>query len=147
MELVRIPTKELDKVWGLIEKDIRKSLLYSGQLSDSAFVLQTAKEGKFQVWILWDKKQKTTLDKYFGLVITEIIQKPLGKICHIYMMTGRQRNKWQHLIKDIEEFAKNENCLMLELIARPGWKKVLNQFGYKPTHIVLEKEIKQEKNK
>ena len=147
MELVRIPTKELDKVWGLIEKDIRKSLLYSGQLSDSAFVLQTAKEGKFQVWILWDKKQKTTLDKYFGLVITEIIQKPLGKICHIYMMTGRQRNKWQHLIKDIEEFAKNENCLMLELIARPGWHKVLNNFGYKRTHIVLEKQIKQEKNK
>ena len=147
MELVRIPTKELDKVWGLIEKDIRKSLLYSGQLSDSAFVLQTAKEGKFQVWILWDKKQKATLDKYFGLVITEIIQKPLGKICHIYMMTGRQRNKWQHLIKDIEEFAKNENCLMLELIARPGWQKVLNNFGYKRTHIVLEKQIKQEKNK
>ena len=147
MELVRIPTQELDKVWGLIEKDIRKSLLYSGQLSDSAFVLQTAKEGKFQVWILWDKKQKTTLDKYFGLVITEIIQKPLGKICHIYMMTGRQRNKWQHLIKDIEEFAKNENCLMLELIARPGWQKVLNNFGYKRTHIVLEKQIKQEKNK
>ena len=147
MELVRIPTKELDKVWGLIEKDIRKSLLYSGQLSDSAFVLQTAKEGKFQVWILWDKKQKTTLDKYFRLVITEIIQKPLGKICHIYMMTGRQRNKWQHLIKDIEEFAKNENCLMLELIARPGWQKVLNNFGYKRTHIVLEKQIKQEKNK
>ena len=147
MELVRIPTKELDKVWGLIEKDIRKSLLYSGQLSDSAFVLQTAKEGKFQVWILWDKKQKTTLDKYFGLVITEIIQKPLGKICHIYMMTGRQRNKWQHLIKDIEEFAKNENCLMLELIARPGWQKVLNNFGYKRTHIVLEKQIKEEKNK
>ena len=27
MELVRIPTKELDKVWGLIEKDIRKELL------------------------------------------------------------------------------------------------------------------------
>lgn len=146
MELVRIPTKELDKVWGLIEKDIRKSLLYSGQLSDSAFVLQTAKEGKFQVWILWDKKQKTTLDKYFGLVITEIIQKPLGKICHIYMMTGRQRNKWQHLIKDIEEFAKNENCLMLELIARPGWQKVLNNFGYKRTHVVLEKQIKQEEN-
>jgi hypothetical protein len=35
----------------------------------------------------------------------------------------------------------------MELITRPGWKKVLNQFGYKPTHIVLEKEIKQEENK
>ena len=74
MELVRIPTKELDKVWGLIEKDIRKALLYSGQLSDLAFVLKTAKEGKFQIWILWDKDQKTSVEKYFGVVITEIVE-------------------------------------------------------------------------
>ena len=144
MELVRIPTKELDKVWGLIEKDIRKSLLFSGQLSDSAFVLKTAKEGKFQIWILWDKVQKTSVEKYFGVVITEIVEKPLGKVCHIYMMTGRQRHKWQYLIKDIEKFAKEEKCSMMELITRPGWQKVLNQFGYKRTHVVLEKQIKQE---
>ena len=69
MELIRIPIKELDKVWQLIEKDIRKALLYSGQLSNSEFVLKTAKEGKFQIWILWDKKQKTSVEKYFGVVI------------------------------------------------------------------------------
>jgi len=145
MELVRIPTEELDKVWGLIEKDIRKALLFSGQLSDSQFVLKTAKEGKFQVWILWDKEQKTNVEKYFGVVITEIVEKPLGKVCHIYMMTGRQRHKWQYLIKDIETFAQKEKCSMMELIARPGWQKILNQFGYKRTHVVLEKQIKQEK--
>ena len=145
MELVRIPTKELDKIWGLIEKDIRKALLYSGQLSDSAFVLKTAKEGKFQIWLLWDKEQKTSVEKYFGVVITEIVEKPLGKVCHIYMMTGRQRHKWQYLIKDIEKFAQEEKCSVMELIARPGWQKVLNQFGYKRTHVVLEKQIKQEK--
>jgi len=144
MELVRIPTKELDKVWGLIEKDIRKALLFSGQLSDSAFVLKTAKEGKFQIWILWDKVQKTSVEKYFGVVITEIVEKPLGKVCHIYMMTGRQRHKWQYLIKDIEKFALEEKCSVMELIARPGWQKILNQFGYKRTHVVLEKQIKQE---
>ena len=144
MELVRIPTKELDKVWGLIEKDIRKALLFSGLLSDSAFVLKTAKEGKFQIWILWDKVQKTSVEKYFGVVITEIVEKPLGKVCHIYMMTGRQRHKWQYLIKDIEKFAQEEKCSVMELIARPGWQKILNQFGYKRTHVVLEKQIKQE---
>jgi len=144
MELVKVPTKELDKVWELIEKDIKQSLLFSGQLSDSEFVLDTAKEGKFQVWILWDKEQKTNVEKYFGVVITEIIEKPLGKVCHIFMMTGRQRHKWQYLIKDIEKFAKEEKCSMMELITRPGWQKVLNQFGYKRTHVVLEKQIKQE---
>ena len=145
MELVRIPTKELDKIWGLIEKDIKQSLLFSGQLSDSEFVLDTAKEGKFQIWILWDKEQKTNVEKYFGVVITEIIEKKLGKVCHIFMMTGRQRHKWQYLIKDIEKFAKEEKCWMLELITRPGWQKILSQYGYKRTHIVLEKQIKQEK--
>jgi len=33
---------------------------------------------------------------------------------------------------------------MMELIARPGWKKILNNFGYGMTHVVLEKKIKQE---
>ena len=91
MELVRIPTQELDKVWSLIEKDIRKALLYSGQLTDSDFVLETAKQNKFQIWILWDKKRRKAIDKYFGVVVTEIMERKFGKVCHIFIMTGRQR--------------------------------------------------------
>ena len=147
MNLVRIPTKELDKVWSLIEKDIRQALLYSGQLTNSDFVLQTAKQDKFQVWVLWDKKQKTTLDKYFGVVVTELIQRQLGKVCHVYIMTGRQRQKWQHLVKVVEDFAKENKCQIVELIARPGWQKVMNNFGFKRTHVVLEKQIKLEEKK
>ena len=55
-----------------------------------------------------------------------------------------QRNKWQHLISKREDFAKDEGCKMMELIARPGWQKVYNNHGYKRTHVVLEKQIKQE---
>ena len=145
MELVRIPSQELENIWGLIEKDVKQSLLYSGQLATPEFVFETAKKGKFQVWILWDKQQKTSVEKYFGLVITEIRSQPLGNVCHIYMMTGRQRHKWQFLIKEIETFAQQEKCLILELFARPGWQKILNQYGYKRTHVVLEKKVKKEK--
>lgn len=144
MKLIRIPTQELDKVWGLVDKDIRQALAYSGQLTDSEFVLETAKEDKFQVWILWDEIQKKTVDKYFGVVVTEIIKRKFGKVCHIYIMTGKQRHKWQYLIKDIEDFAKKSDCRMMELIARPGWQRVLNNFGYNRTHVVLEKKIEQE---
>lgn len=147
MELVRIPSKELDKIWGLLEKDIRKALIYSGQLTDSDFVFENAKENKFQIWVLWDKSKHNPVDKYFGVVVTEIIQRKLGKVCHIYIMTGRQRHKWQHLVSKIEDFAKLEGCQMMELIARPGWKRILNNFGYKMTHVVLEKQIKQEEQK
>jgi hypothetical protein len=146
MDLVRIPTKELDKVWSLIEKDIKNALAYSSQLTDSQFVYELSKQNKYQIWVLWDKNQDNN-NKYFGVVVTEIIKRKLGKVCHIYIMTGRQRHKWQYLIKDIEEFAKKEDCQMMELIARPGWQKVLNNFGYKKTHVVLEKKIKKEESK
>jgi hypothetical protein len=146
MDLVRIPTKELDKVWSLIEKDIKNALAYSSQLTDSQFIYELSKQSKYQIWVLWDKNQDNN-NKYFGVVVTEIIKRKLGKVCHIYIMTGRQRHKWQYLIKDIEEFAKKEDCQMMELIARPGWQKVLNNFGYKKTHVVLEKKIKKEEKK
>ena len=74
MELVRIPIPELDKVWAIIEKDIKNALAYSSQLTDSGFVLETAKQGKFQVWVLWDKTKDKPNDKYFGVVITEVIK-------------------------------------------------------------------------
>ena len=147
MELVRIPVKELDKVWAIVEKDIKNALAYSSQLTSSDFVLNKTKEEKFQIWVLWDKTKPTSVEKYFGVVVTEIIKRQLGKVCHIYIMTGKQRHKWQHLVKDIEQFAKDEECQMMELIARPGWKKVLNNFGYNMTHVVLEKKIKQEEKK
>jgi hypothetical protein len=144
MELVQIPIQELEKVWGIVEKDIKSALAYSSQLTDSDFVFDTLKEGKFQLWVLWDKKQSKAVDKYFGVVVTEIIKRKFGKVCHIYIMTGKQRTKWQHLITKVEDFAKQEGCKMMELIARPGWPRVLDDYGYKRTHVVLEKQIKQE---
>ena len=125
-------------------KNLISLLAYSSQLTDSDFVYDLTKQGKFQLWVLWDRKQKITTNKYFGVVVTELIKRKFGKVCHIYIMTGRQSNKWQHLISKIEDFAKEEGCEMMELIARPGWQKVYNNHGYKRTHVVLEKQIKQE---
>ena len=70
MKLVRIPSEQLDKVWSLIEKDIKDALAYSNQLTDSDFVLEVAKQDKFQVWVLWDKDKDKTIDKYFGGLVT-----------------------------------------------------------------------------
>ena len=144
MRLVSIPIEELDKVWSMVEKDIKSALAYSGQLTDSDFVYETAKQGKFQVWVIWDKDEKITTNKYYGVVVTEIIKRKHGKVCHVYIVTGRQMSKWQHLISEIEKFAEDKDCKRMELIARPGWQKVYNNHGYKKTHVVLEKQIKQE---
>ena len=77
MNLVKIPKSNLDDVWSLVKKDINEALSYSGNNTDSEFVFGTLKQEKMQLWVLWDKEKKTTLEKYYGVVVTEIIQRKL----------------------------------------------------------------------
>ena len=147
MNLVRIPTSNIDDVWNLVKKDIQEALSYSGNHTDSDFVFETLKQEKFQLWIVWDKEKKTTLEKYYGVVVTEVVQRKLRKSCNIFVVTGRHRQKWQHLISVLEDFALEQECNNMELIARKGWERIMEQFNYKRTHVVLEKTITNKKEK
>ena len=141
--LYNIPTKSVDEVWGVVKNDIVNALSRSNGYALSDHIKQWIKETKMQLWILWDAEAEK--EKYYGVVVTEVIQRPLQRCLNIKIMIGRHREKWQHLIKHIEDFAWQQNCDLLELVARPGWKKVLKPFGYKESHVLLEKKKKENK--
>jgi len=147
MNLVNIPSINVDDVWSLVKKDISEALSYSGNHTDAQFVYDCVKENKMQLWVVWDKNKSTTLEKYYGVVVTEIVKRKLIQSCNIFIVTGKQRQQWQHLINVLEDFALKNNCTNMELIARPGWKRIMEQFDYKQTHIVLEKPIIKTKEK
>ena len=147
MKLVNIPSSNLDDVWSLVKKDIAEALSYSGNHTDSDFVYDCVKENKMQLWVVWDKDKPTTLEKYYGVVVTEIVKRKLIQSCNIFIVTGRHRQQWQHLISVLEDFALENNCTNMELIARAGWKRIMEQFDYKQTHVVLEKPIIKTKEK
>jgi len=147
MNLVNIPSSNLDDVWSLVKKDISEALSYSGNHTDAEFVYDTIKQNKMQLWIVWDKDKKATIDKYYGVVVTEIVKRKLIQSCNIFIVTGRHRQKWQHLISVLEDFAIENNCTNMELIARKGWQRIMEQFDYKQTHVVLEKQITNKKDK
>jgi hypothetical protein len=147
MKLVNIPSSNLDDVWSLVKKDISEALSYSGNHTDAQFVYDTIKQSKMQLWVVWDKDKETTIDKYYGVVVTEIIKRKLIQSCNIFIVTGRHRQKWQHLISVLEDFAIENDCTNMELIARKGWQRIMEQFDYKSTHVVLEKQITNKKDK
>ena len=132
-----IPTKSVDEVWKVVKNDIANALSRSNGYALSDHIKQWIKETKMQLWILWDAEAEK--EKYYGVVVTEVIQRPLQRCLNIKIMIGRHREKWQHLIKHIEDFAWQHNCDLLELVARPGWKKILKPFGYTESHVLLEK--------
>ena len=147
MKLVNIPSSNLEDVWSLVKKDISEALSYSGNHTDAQFVYDCIKESKMQLWVVWDKDKPTTLEKYYGVVVTEIIKRKLIQSCNIFIVTGKHRQKWQHLISVLEDFATDNDCTNMELIARKGWQRIMEQFDYKQTHVVLEKQITNKKDK
>ena len=96
MKLVNIPSSNLDDVWSLVKKDISEALSYSGNQTDAQFVYDCIKENKMQLWVVWDKDKPTTLEKYYGVVVTEVVQRKLKRSCQIFIMTGKGRQQWQH---------------------------------------------------
>ena len=135
IEQVLIPTNKVKQVWSIVVKDIADALARSNGYARAEHIKKEILDNKMQLWILWESETK----EYYGVCVTEIIQRPLQRCLNIKIMTGRHRDKWQHLIKHVEEFAWKNNCDLLELVARPGWKKVLKQYGYKESHVLLEK--------
>ena len=137
IKLYNIPAKSTDEVWGVVKNDIANALTRSNGYALSDHIKKWIKETKMQLWMLWDPEAEK--EKYYGVVVTEVIQRPLQRCLNIKIMIGRHREKWQHLIKHIEDFAWQQNCDLLELVARPGWKKILKPFGYTESHVLLEK--------
>ena len=142
IQLVYIPNEKIDEAWHHVESNIADALAISNGYALASNFKEWIKEKKMQLWILWDKESE---HKYYGVVVTEIIQRPLQRVLNIKIMTGTHREKWQHLVKEIEDFAWFNNCDSMELVARPGWKKVLKRFGYKKSHVLLEKHNKEKK--
>ena len=145
IQSVFIPKEKIHEVWGVIENDITQALIRSGGYANSNHFKEWCSNGIMQAWLVWDSTEKDYSKKYYGVCVTEIIERPLQKCCNIRIMTGKHREKWQHLIKDIEVWAALNNCDKMELIARPGWEKVLKNFKYSKSHVLLEKTLKRSK--
>ena len=145
MDIVYIPLKDIDKVWVLAKPYIDDALAYSNGHHHSEHFKDLLKKGKLQLWLLWDNDKNTIKEKMTGVVVSEIVIRSIKKVFHLPIVTGKNRQKWQHLIEKLEEFAKDQGCDCMELVARPGWQKILDKHKYFKTHVVLEKNLKEEK--
>ena len=144
MDIVYIPKEEINKVWVLAKPYVDDALVYSNSHHHSDHFKNLMVQGKLQLWLLWDDKKNTIQEKMNGVVVSEIINRSIKKVFHLPIVTGKNRQRWQHLIEKLENFAKDQGCDCMELIARPGWQKILNKHNYFKTHVVLEKNLKEE---
>jgi hypothetical protein len=115
----------------LIERALRKS--ESDLTTDH--IKAKIDSGKSLLWIIWDVA-------LLGSGTTEIQKLENGrKVCVITTCAGRNHGIWEHVLNDIERYAKQEGCDAVRFYGRSGWIRRLKWRGYTQPWIVCEKRI------
>ena len=132
-QLVPVPTEHVPIVWAEIRQMIIAATNRTGRDTEKS-VFESLCLGNSQLWMAWD-------DGPEAIALTEMHQFPRRKVLRITMMTGSRREKWIGFLKQIEDWAREQGCELMEPIARPGWRRILAPLGYKLSHVMLTKEL------
>ncbi len=100
-------------------------------------ILRKLAEGDWQLWVVHDQG---VIPEIKAIVGTELWRQMSGRLmCSIHFCTGHDRKQWIHLLKVIEDRARESGAERIEIVARQGWAKLLPD--YEKTHIVLERAL------
>ena len=126
----KVPPDDLHIIWNEVEQKIKPAL-------DDCYTPQDIIDGliqdRFQLFISWE-------DHVESAVITEIAQYPQKRICRYFLAGGNNMDNWLEPIqKEIEKFAKHNNCNSIEVAGRKGWARKLK--GYEQKIYLFSKEL------
>ena len=89
----------------------------------------TAPDTAQQLWIAFDK------DKIYGAGVTEM-----------HFVGGDEFKKWGHKgLETFQNFAKDNNCDVIESYGRPGWEKMWKNDGYVSRYTLYELPVGKQK--
>lgn len=129
-----IPSARIHEFWELTEPLIASACETARGKWNASYIRKQLEYGAMQLWLVTD-------GTVLAVCVTEIVRHPGKRCCRIRIMTGQQRERWQHFLGVIEAWAKAQGCDAMELIARSGWSRILGRQGYAVTHLFCEKEI------
>lgn len=132
-----VKVEDVDLVWHVVKPMLQRAIEYNDGDFDTSFVLGRLMDGTMQLFIGYDTKD------IIYAAVTEILPYQKRKALRIVLMGGKNINSWVDT-KIFEKFSRSQGCDRIEIVGRKGWIKKLEKRGYKQTHYIVTKEVKDE---
>ena len=132
--LVKVELEHLHIMWPLVVRWIDEAQA-SSRYASTIDVFNAIVSREAQLWVVWNNH------KPGAVIVTQLHNSSKGKYCGIWICVGEGRIDTQHLISELEQWAKSEGCAFMRHEARPGWSRVLKAYGYEMPHVILEKDL------
>lgn len=135
MHLIQVPASGAKTLWPTVEPFVAKACDHSERTHTPASTFKAIEDGFVQLWIAVRE------DKSVSAAATTSIQLNRSGVRTfvIELMGGDDLSGVINLRKNLEDFAKIEDCSYVAIYARKGWIRRLRD--YRLTHYLLMKEI------
>lgn len=80
-----------------------------------------------------------------SVIVTEVINYPQGRYLHGFLAAG-DLDEITEEVRKLESTATQLGCVGVSIAGRPGWKRVFNKLGWKPSVVVMSKNLKDNSN-
>lgn len=129
-ELVCVSPHQASDFWPHVELLLKAATERCGNWSIGE-IRQQVDKGAL-LWIAWDG------GAIKAACVTRLIRENCGLILHA-LACGGEGQDWRQLYEEIEDYGRNEGCVLSRIDGREGWKRVFSD--YQVAWVTLEKRL------
>ena len=128
--LFQVPCENIAQVFPLVETELKKAIDFAGNRYADGELQRDLENGNKQLWLVNDGNE-------IKASIVTLVYK--NGVCQIVLCAGHDMKDWLGHIKEIEQFGRNHDCNISEIIGRKGWMKMLPD--YELFAVILRKKL------
>lgn len=135
-ELRSVDKKDVQEVWPFIMPYLASALRHDNGEMSLEGVAAALIQGPMMAWLVIDNHEMQ------GVVTTHIIDYDCKRTLEIvHFACAASREEWVPLFETLERWAAANGCFDIELIGRPGWRRVAPDMGFNETSVVMNKRV------
>jgi len=135
MQKILIPVDDIPAIWSLIEPNFERFCVSHENRISLESLKDRAFSGDWRVWVIWIPQD----NHVEAVVCAKINETASDKIASITMIEGVNRKKWLDVLSEIEFWAIEMGCQVIQMTAKKVWLKDLSD--YKTKRYLLEKSL------
>ena len=136
MEITVIPKEGISKFWSTVEPMIKSALDRAPGRWQAVDVLIELMADRQVLWGVIEE------DKIVAAYTTRVSDVPAGRICTVEWLGGERMYEWiDDAVEMTEAYARDMKCTRIEAHGRKGWKKFLNDHGWKELAVTYDKDL------
>jgi len=109
-----------------LRRRFQRALDIAGGTHNTHDVMAAVQSGKMQSW-----------QEGQSVVVTEVLGAPQTNICNVFLVAGNME-EIMSIQPRVVKFAKEMGCSKITMRGRPGWAKVLPEYGWHAPGVMYE---------